>query len=133
MPFKEKLIRAMEERGVSQTQLSGMTGIGKSSISQYINGKNVPSVQRRRQIEKALSLAEGHLDEKRPDRIERMTVQECARVMGLSREKLVRALEAGICAPWGIYIAPEKEGEKPVYWINRRLFYQVNMPWVKEM
>ena len=103
MSFKEKLIRAMEERGVSQTQLSGMTGIGKSSISQYINGKNVPSAQRRRQIEKALSLAEGHLDEKRPDRIERMTVQECARVMGLSREKLVRALEAGICAPWGIY------------------------------
>lgn len=132
MLFKEKLLRAMGEKGINQAKLSELTGIGKSSISQYVSGKNVPSAVRRRQIEGALGLAEGSLEEQRPARIERMTVQECARIMGLSRDKLVRALEAGICAPWGIYIAPQKEGEKPVYWINRRLFYQINMPWAKE-
>lgn len=131
MEFKDRLIKAMEEKGMTQSRLSQLTGIGKSSISQYVSGKNIPTAARRRKLEKAMGLEEGALEEKDAGRIERMTVRECAQVMGLSRDKLVSGLEAGIFAPWGICIPPEKEGERPVYWINKKLFYQINMPWAK--
>lgn len=54
MEFKEKLEHAMHDLGFNQKQLSGMTGIGKSSISQYLSGKNVPTEDRQKKI--ALSL-----------------------------------------------------------------------------
>ncbi|MEG1934335.1 MAG: helix-turn-helix transcriptional regulator, partial [Kiritimatiellia bacterium] len=44
MSFAANLKRAMEERQMSQAQLSGLTGIGKPSISQYLSGKNVPKM-----------------------------------------------------------------------------------------
>ena len=47
MAFAEKLQELMIEQDISQTQLSEMTGIGRSSISQYLSGKNEPSKARR--------------------------------------------------------------------------------------
>ena len=47
MKFADKLQSLMTERGISQAKLSELTGIGKSSISQYLSGKNQPTVQRR--------------------------------------------------------------------------------------
>ena len=41
---RERIISLINEYcGGSQQQLSEKTGIGKASISQYVNGKNVPS------------------------------------------------------------------------------------------
>lgn len=39
MSFKEKLEKVMHDLNIKQKQLSGMTGISKSSISQYLSGK----------------------------------------------------------------------------------------------
>lgn len=44
--FGENLKRVMKEKGYSLTKLSEMSGIGKSSISQYISGKNVCPAER---------------------------------------------------------------------------------------
>ena len=49
MTFGERLKKTMQEIGITQSQLVGMTGIGKSSISQYLSGKNVPTKERRRE------------------------------------------------------------------------------------
>ena len=131
MEFKDKFNKALKDSGMTQSRLSLLTGIGKSSISQYAGGKNVPSAARRKALEEAMGLEEGALEERKPERLERMTVRECAAVMGLSRDKLVSGLEAGVFAPWGICIPPKKPGEKPVYWINKKLFYKINMPWAE--
>lgn len=47
MTFSEKLKNLMSELGLSQSKLSDLTGIGKSSISQYLSGKNEPSKDRK--------------------------------------------------------------------------------------
>ncbi|WP_217497390.1 MULTISPECIES: helix-turn-helix domain-containing protein [Bacillus] len=39
MSFAEILRKAMDETNMSQAQLSKMTGIGESSISQYVSGE----------------------------------------------------------------------------------------------
>lgn len=44
--FGENLKRIMCERNFTVTKLSKVSGIGKSSISQYLSGKNVPSAER---------------------------------------------------------------------------------------
>ena len=50
MTFNEKLKKAMQDLGISQAQLVGMTGIGKSSISQYLSGKNTPTAEGQKHI-----------------------------------------------------------------------------------
>lgn len=50
MTFSEKLKNLMSELGLSQSKLSDLTGIGKSSISQYLSGKNEPSKDRKKEI-----------------------------------------------------------------------------------
>lgn len=42
MSFSERLKQAMVEREISQAELAALIGKGKSSVSQYISGKNVP-------------------------------------------------------------------------------------------
>lgn len=42
MSFSERLKQAMAEREISQAELAALIGKGKSSVSQYISGKNVP-------------------------------------------------------------------------------------------
>ncbi len=46
--FDEKLKQVMYDLKISQAQLVGLTGIGKSSISQYLSGKNIPTEARQR-------------------------------------------------------------------------------------
>ena len=45
MKFSEKLKQAMQQLGVNQAQVVGMTGKSKGSISMYLNDKTVPSEQ----------------------------------------------------------------------------------------
>jgi len=48
--FDEKLKQVMYDLKISQAQLVGLAGIGKSSISQYLSGKNIPTEARQRDI-----------------------------------------------------------------------------------
>lgn len=62
MSFANKLNGLMQESGLSQTRLSELTGIGKSSISQYLSGKNEPSRERKKAIARTLGVQEGYFD-----------------------------------------------------------------------
>ena len=42
MSFSSQLKKAMEEINMSQAELAEKTGLAKSSISQYVSGKNTP-------------------------------------------------------------------------------------------
>ena len=46
----------MKELDLTQSKLSDLTGIGKSSISQYLSGKNEPSKDRKQEIARALGV-----------------------------------------------------------------------------
>ena len=46
MTFADKLKNLMKDLDLTQSKLSDLTGIGKSSISQYLSGKNEPSKDR---------------------------------------------------------------------------------------
>ena len=60
MTFAEKLREVMKEQNLSQSDLSRLTGIGRSSISQYLSGRNIPSPQRQEDIAVALKLPEDY-------------------------------------------------------------------------
>ena len=45
MTFSEKLKQAMQELHQNQRQICGLTGKSKGSVSQYLSGKQVPSVE----------------------------------------------------------------------------------------
>lgn len=45
LKFSEQLRQAMDELGINQSQLVGMTGKSKGSISQYLSDQQEPSEQ----------------------------------------------------------------------------------------
>lgn len=130
--FNERLKKAMQDLGLSQAQLSKMTGIGRSSISQYISGKNVPTEARQAEIAAALGLAADYFTDATVIAapiavsgggcIPRLTVTETAKLMGLSKKALSNGLQDGVF-PWGY--AVRGRGEKFVYFINARRFAEI--------
>ena len=42
MLFKDRLKKAMQELNLNQSQVAGMTGKSKASVSQYLSGQQVP-------------------------------------------------------------------------------------------
>ena len=113
MGFSEKLEALMEEKDISQTKLSELTGIGKSSISQYVSGKNKPSEKRRKQIASALDMPEDYFEEYEPDVLSgdesaiNMPIPLVAKLMGKSREWVTKGLQDGIF-PWGYAVKLRK-------------------------
>ena len=66
MTFSEKLKNLMSELGLSQSKLSDLTGIGKSSISQYLSGKNEPSKDRKKEIARTLGVQDDYFEQFEP-------------------------------------------------------------------
>lgn len=62
MTFAEKLKNLMKELDLTQSKLSDLTGIGKSSISQYLSGKNEPSKDRKTEIARALGVQDDYFE-----------------------------------------------------------------------
>ena len=54
--FKDRLKKIMEEKGLNSAAVSSMTGIGASSISQYLSGKVNPPDKKKEQIALALGV-----------------------------------------------------------------------------
>lgn len=130
--FNKKLKKAMQDLGLSQAQLSKMTGIGRSSISQYISGKNVLTEARQAEIVAALGLAEDYftsdeviavpLLKESGGAIPRLTLTDTAKLMGMSKLSVANGLQEGIF-PWGY--AVKGRGEKFVYFINAKRFVEI--------
>lgn len=106
MIFAEKLTELMDRRGMSQARLSQLTGIGKSSLSQYLAGKNEPLEDRRKEIAKALGVEEDYFlkpkfaVESQRSPCVNVPVQVAAKLMGKSRSFVEKGLQDGIF-PWG--------------------------------
>jgi len=62
MSYSQRLKQAMEERNMSQAELSALTGIGKSSISQYLSGKNEPKAKATEKLSEALDVSAAFLN-----------------------------------------------------------------------
>ncbi len=140
--FKEKLEQAMQDLGINQRQLSGMTGIGKSSISQYLSGKNVPAEDRQKKIALSLGLSGDYFSNSPPvtadvlakeaskkHRVERLLVEDAAKLLGMGVQTVRSGLQQGVF-PWGYAI---KTGESRwAYFINAARFAEIEMVTLEE-
>lgn len=106
MSFAEKLKALMGELDLSQSKLSDLTGIGKSSISQYLSGKNEPSKDRKKEIARKLGVQEDYFDTfetaatVQHDGVFNLPVTLAAKLMGKSKEWVKQGLRDGVF-PWG--------------------------------
>lgn len=106
MSFAEKLNNLMIELDLSQSKLSNLTGVGKSSISQYLSGKNEPSKDRKKEIARKLGVQEDYFDTfetaatVQHDGVFNLPVTLAAKLMGKSKEWVKQGLRDGVF-PWG--------------------------------
>lgn len=106
MKFADKLNQLMKETGLTQSKLHELTGIGRSSISQYLSGKNEPSEARKKEIALALGVQEDYFQQfevaatisKNP--CVNLPVPMVAKLMGKSKEWIMQGLRDGVF-PWG--------------------------------
>ncbi|MCI6173565.1 MAG: helix-turn-helix domain-containing protein [Clostridiales bacterium] len=117
--FKDALMQAMQQKGISGSDLSRMTGIGKASISQYIHGVCTPSAERMKQLEDALEVPLSADPKEGPDAppaFRRAGVREVARAMGINEETLRKGIRQRVF-PWAYGI--KTSANRWVYVINR--------------
>lgn len=125
MSFANNLKAAMEQRQMNQSELSALTGIGKSSISQYLSGKNIPKSAVMQKLADALETSVDYLEGKHvsPDvntagqAMKNVPVEQAAKMLGKSKQFVRVALQRGI-APFGF--AVKISGDKWSYHISPR-------------
>lgn len=130
MTFAEKLREIMKEQNISQSDLSRLTGIGRSSISQYLSDRNIPTPQRQEEIAVALNLSEDYFTAEENAvkarisraKVKRLTLTQAARIMGMSKETLGTAIEEGKYS-WGQVLSGK--GKKKIYYIQNLLLKEL--------
>lgn len=132
MIFSEKLKKAMQELGINQAQLVGMTGKSKGSISMYLNDKTVPPAKVQSDIAVSLGLAPdyfGPVDSDTEPKIEitkgkikRMLPEEAALLLGINKETVRKGLQQGVF-PWGYAIKTTEH--RWTYFINATRFAEI--------
>ena len=126
MNFSERLKQAMSEREISQAELAALIGKGKSSVSQYISGKNVPKDDVQQKIAQVLDCtveflnSEVPANDTTPSGLHNITVSEAAKKLDKSEQFIRVALQMGT-APfgfaarnktrWSYHISPKKLAE----------------------
>lgn len=131
--FKDKLNDVLCSLNLTQAQLASMTGIGRSSISQYCSGKNVPTKARQTEIAEALGLESDYFErevvgvaaptaKKNNGVIPRLLPAEAAKLMGLAERTVTAGLRDGVF-PWGYAI--HGTGDKWIYFINAKRFAEI--------
>lgn len=126
--FKYKLEQIMKELNLNQSKLCQLTGIGKSSISQYLSGKNIPTEKRQEEIAIALGLESNYFsNEKQAEQkaeavIKKLLPEDVAHLMGMSPQSIRLGLQQGVF-PWGYAIPTSKH--RWTYFINAKRFYEI--------
>ena len=106
MTFADKLKKLMEDLDLTQGEIHKITGIGRSSISQYLSGKNEPSQMRKQEIARALGVQETYFEMFEPaatvqhDGVVNLPVTLAAKLMKKSKEWVMQGLRDGVF-PWG--------------------------------
>ena len=117
----------MNEQNINQSDLSNLTGIGKSSLSQYLTGKNIPYKQRIAEIATALGVLHTRLTHNQPGleqelppiiSHQKISVAETALRLGKSQQFIRIALQNG-AAPFGF--ATKVSGSTYDYHISPKL------------
>lgn len=122
MKFSKELNKLLSERNISQAKLSGLTGISRSSISEYLSSDHEPSKERKRNIAAALGLQEDYFEviapDEEPDMSElvNLPVRVAAKLMGKSVEWVCKGLQDGVfpfgygvkLKDWSYFISPKK-------------------------
>jgi len=124
--FSTRLKQAMEKKGMVQSELSALIGIGKSSISQYLSGKNEPKQPTVKKMADVLEVSEawlsGMIDFADPlqteiDEIVNLPVKKAAKLMAKSDQFIRVGLQRGILpfgyavqlsSKWTYFISPKK-------------------------
>lgn len=106
--FSTLLKEVMNKKSVSQAQLSELTGIGKSSISQYLSGKNEPKIDTVEKIANVLNVSAAYLigasdEEQTKEKVMNIRVSEAAKLMGKSEQFIRIGLQRNIL-PFGFAI-----------------------------
>jgi hypothetical protein len=132
MNFNEKLKQAMQDLHITQAQVVGMTGIGKSSISQYLSGKNVPTEERQKSIAVSLGLDADYFTQDAPvakvnikadgDSVPRVDVAVVAKLMHMNHNTIRKGLQDGVF-PWGYAIKTSEN--RWCYFINAVSFQEI--------
>lgn len=130
MDFADKLRFAMQKKGISQSELSSITGISKSGISQYLSGKNLPKDILIEKLESALdcklTISNAKIEIQTEKAIQfstkKITIRKAATVMHISEDTLSEKLKNGEF-PFGF--ANKTEGSsKHSYYISPKKFYE---------
>lgn len=125
MSFANNLKTAMEQRNMSQSELCALAGVGKSSISQYLSGKNIPKPAVMQKLADALETSVEYLKggNVSPDvnamgqALKNVPVEQAAKLLGKSKQFVRVSLQRGI-APFGF--AVKVSGDKWSYHISPR-------------
>lgn len=131
MNFSEKLKQAMQQLGINQAQVVGMTGIGKSSISQYLSGKNVPTVERQKNIAVSLGLEADYFErddftvkllKKNSGGIAQIRTKDVGTLMRMNHKTVEEGLKQGVF-PWGYAIKTSDNHHR--YFVNAQRFAEI--------
>lgn len=132
MNFSEKLKRAMQELNISQSQVVGLTGKSKGSVSQYLSGKQVPSEKVQSDIAVSLGLSADYFEkdddvktvikEVKDGVIPRLDVTVAAKLLGMNHNTVRKGLQQGVF-PWGYGIRTSEN--RWSYFINAQRFAEI--------
>ena len=126
MSFARRLKQAMAEREISQVELAAQIGKGKSSVSQYLSGKNVPKHDVQEKMAQVLDCTVEFLNSEvsekdtSPDGLYNIPVAEAAKRLDKSEQFIRVALQAGTApfgfaarnkTKWSYHISPKKLNE----------------------
>lgn len=128
--FADNMKKQMAVHGITQSELAKMTGIGCSSISQYLSGKNEPTDERKEIIAEAIGCRVADLDAMETTafpvdtdtKMKRLSVEQAAKLLGMNHETVRKGLRQGVF-PWG-YAIHTSEGRWS-YFINAKKFAEV--------
>lgn len=133
MKFSEKLKKAMQQLGLNQAQVVGMTGKSKGSISMYLNGKTVPPEKVQGDIAVSLGLAPDYFGQEEPVSrllgkcgvIPKLLPEDVAKLMRMDKKNVRLGLQQGVFE-WGYGIVtsvnPDTGKKHWTYFINAAAF-----------
>lgn len=131
MNFNDRLKQAVQQLGINQAQVVGMTGIGKSSISQYLSGKNVPTVERQKNIAVSLGLEADYFErddftvrllKKNSGGIAQIRPKDVGTLMRMNHKTVEEGLKQGVF-PWGYAIKTSDNYHR--YFISAQRFAEI--------
>lgn len=109
MSFAKQLKKAMADAEMNQAELAAAIGKGKSSVSQYVSGKNIPKDDVQEKIAEVLGCTVEFLksdpvvEDDGSEIRGNVPVRECARRLNKSEQFVRQALQSGT-APFGFAV-----------------------------